>query len=118
MTLEDIYRNNYPIVFGYLLSLGADHHVAEELTAETFLRAIQHAHRYDGNCKPSTWLCTIGKNLYFNERKRQKRRASLDETMYAASDSPEDRYIQTEQAKLVLSVARQLDSPYREVFFL
>ena len=71
MTLEDIYLENYPIVYGYLLSLCADPHEAEELTAQTFFKAIQSIHRYDGKYKPSTWLCTIGRNLFLNELKQK-----------------------------------------------
>ena len=73
MTLEDIYRENYPIVYGYLLSLCGEIPLAEDLTAETFLKAFLHPRRYDGRCKLSTWLCTIGRNLYINERRRQRR---------------------------------------------
>ena len=38
MELEDIYRENYPIVYGYLLSMCANPDEAEELTAQTFFR--------------------------------------------------------------------------------
>ena len=64
MTLEEIYLENYPIVFGYLLSLCKDPVEAEELTSQTFFKAMENIRRYDGKSKPSTWLCTIGKNLY------------------------------------------------------
>ena len=79
MTLEEIYLDNYPIVFGYLLSLCGDPVEAEELTAQTFFKAVENIRRYDKTCKPSTWLCTIARNLYFNECKRKKRHVSLDE---------------------------------------
>lgn len=118
MTLEEIYRENYPIVYGYLLSLCEDPLEAEELAAETFLRGIQNAKRYDGSCKPSTWLCTIGKNLYFNERKRKKRFVPLDESLHKSADSPEEQYIKKDTANRLLQAAKQLEPPYRQVFFL
>ena len=34
MELEDIYKENYPIVYGYLLSLCGNPDEAEELTAQ------------------------------------------------------------------------------------
>ena len=117
MDLEDIYRENYPIVYGYLLSLCMDPYEAEELTAQTFFKAIQSIHRYDGKHKPSTWLCTIGKNVFLNEVKRKKRHVPLDDTQPGRWDL-EENYIQMSQAKQILQSASTLQSPYREVFFL
>lgn len=41
MTIEEFYRDNYRIVYGYLLSLSGNAAVAEELASETFLRAAK-----------------------------------------------------------------------------
>ena len=117
MTLEEIYLENYPIVFGYLLSLCKDPVEAEELTSQTFFKAMENIRRYDGKSKPSTWLCTIGKNLYYNERKRKKRHVSLDDAQLS-SGSPEDAYIEKDTAKRIYTAAAALESPYRDVFFL
>ena len=117
MTLEEIYLDNYPIVFGYLLSLCGDPVEAEELTAQTFFKAVENIRRYDKTCKPSTWLCTIARNLYFNECKRKKRHVSLDET-YLSVNSLEDIYIEKDMAKHIYGIAASLETPYREVFFL
>ena len=117
MTLEEIYLDNYPIVFGYLLSLCGDPVEAEELTAQTFFKAVENIRRYDKTCKPSTWLCTIARNLYFNECKRKKRHVSLDET-YLSVNSLEDIYIEKDMARHIYGIAASLETPYREVFFL
>lgn len=118
MTLEDIYCENYPIVYGYLLSLCADPAEAEELTAETFLKAVQSIRRYDGKCRPSTWLCTIAKNLYFNELKRKKHHVPLEESMIASTEDVQQAYIERETVKYLYRQASILAEPYREVFFL
>ena len=78
MNLEQFYRENYRIVYGYLLSLCGNEAWAEDLTSETFLKAIAKIDSYDGSRKPSTWLCAIGKNLYLDQRKRHKGQVSLD----------------------------------------
>ena len=117
MDLEEIYVENYPIVYGYLLSLCADPYEAEDLTAQTFYKAIINIKRYDKTCKPSTWLCTIGKNLYFNERKRKKRHIPIPEETVESTDI-EAAYIQKETANQLYRRAVTLPTPYREVFFL
>ena len=117
MTQEDIYRDNYPIVYGYLLSLCGDIPLAEDLTAETFFKAFLHPRRYDGKCKLSTWLCTIGRNLYLNERKRQQRSRRLTACM-AANPDPEELLLEKERTAQLHRITQQLEEPYGQVFFM
>lgn len=116
MTQEDIYQENYPIVYGYLLSLCGDIPLAEDLAAETFFKAFLHPRRYDGTCKLSTWLCTIGRNLYLNERKRQRRcyMAVPPVTM----SNPEEVLLEKEQLAQLYRTAQQLEPPYGQVLFM
>lgn len=117
MMQEDIYQENYPIVYGYLLSLCGDIPLAEDLAAETFFKAFLHPRRYDGQCKLSTWLCAIGRNLYLNERKRQlrSRRLSPPPTTFP---SPEELILEKEQIAQLYRTAQQLEFPYNQVFFM
>ena len=117
MTQEDIYQENYPIVYGYLLSLCGDIPLAEDLAAETFFKAFLHPRRYDGQCKLSTWLCTIGRNLYLNERKRQLRSRRLSPHLATAPD-PETLLMEKEQVAELYRTAQQLEFPYNQVFFM
>lgn len=57
--MEQIYRDYAQMVYRYLLSLTHDAELAEEITQETFYRAIRSIHRFDGSSKLSTWLCQI-----------------------------------------------------------
>lgn len=115
---ESFYKENYPIVYGYLLSLCGNTHQAEELTAEVFLKAVEKIHTYDPQYKPSTWLCTIGRNLYINDCKRKNRTIPLTEDLPCTSPSPEALYIQKEQAQAVIKAAQKLPEEQRRVLFL
>ncbi len=115
---ESFYQDNYPIVYGYLLSLCGDRHQAEELTAEVFLKAVEKIHTYDPKYKPSTWLCTIARNLYINECKRKKRTIPLTEELPCTAPSPETLYIQKEQAQSVIEAAQKLPADQRRILFL
>lgn len=115
---EALYRENYPIVYGYLLCLCGDPHQAEELTAEVFLKALEKLHTYDPKYKPSTWLCTIGRNLYLDACRRQNRTVPLTENLPCTSPSPEALYIQKEQARQVIHAAQKLPTEQRRVLFL
>ena len=118
MELEDIYRENYPIVYGYLLSLCGNPDEAEELAAQTFFRAIVNFRRYDGSCKPSTWLCAIGKNLFYNECKRKKRSERYPQHLQSPLEDPQEAYIKKDELQRLLKSAAALETPYRDVFFL
>jgi RNA polymerase sigma-70 factor (ECF subfamily) len=117
MTQEEIYEENYPIVYGYLLSLCGDIPLAEDLAAETFFKAFLHPRRYSGQCKLSTWLCAIGRNLYLNERKRQNRHRALT-TRPATSPDPEALLLEKEQIAESYRAAQQLEAPASQVFFM
>ena len=113
MTIEEFYRDNYRIVYGYLLSLSGNAAVAEELASETFLRALQKPPHDQGVCKPSTWLCVIAKNLYFSELRRQKRRVPFPEAAPQDTVPFEEQLVDRETARSLLRVAKELREPYR-----
>lgn len=118
MDMERFYRENYNIVYGYLLSLCADVHLAEDLTSETFLRAILKIESYDGRVRASTWLCAIGRNLYFNERKKQKRRSRLEGVMSMEEYTMEEKLIQSQSAERIRAMVSRLEEPKRQVFLM
>lgn len=62
--MEEIYQENAKLVYRFLLKHCRDPQLAEELTQETFLRAMNSIDRYDYSCKISVWLCQIAKHIY------------------------------------------------------
>ena len=116
MNLEQFYKDNYHIVYGYLLSLCGSKALAEDLTSETFLKAIAKIGSYDGSVKPSTWLCAIGKNLYLNERKRFSRHVPLESVAIAEDTTMEEKIIEKDTAKRIAEISRKLEPPKNQVF--
>ena len=76
-------------VHGYLVYLTGDRATAEELTAETFARALERWHRFDprrGGAR--TWLCQLARSTaldHFRAESRRRRR----EGRYAAVEPGE-----------------------------
>lgn len=116
MDLEQFYKENYRVVYGYLLTLCGDGAWAEDLTSETFLKAIIKIDSFDGRVRPSTWLCAIGKNLYLNERKRRKRHVSMDEAKLAEDTRMEEMMEDKLLSEKIARISRQMKEPYRQVF--
>jgi RNA polymerase sigma factor (sigma-70 family) len=70
---EQIYKEHFSAVYKYVLSVSRDETVAEEVTQETFFKAMQHIDGFNGTCKLYVWLCQIAKNTYFSFYQKRKR---------------------------------------------
>lgn len=92
MDMDRVYQDYGGYVFKYLMSLCHDSDLAEELTQETFCRAIRSVHRFNGTCKVSTWLCQIAKHIWYQELDKRKRHmaAPLEESHISGQHSLED----------------------------
>ena len=120
-TFERIYRAYFGQVYHYLLSLCRDHHLAEELTAETFFKALRGLDSFRGESDTGTWLCAIARNLYLSHLRQHKNTQSLeDAATLPDSRTPDPAQIAEEQDGLLALYARmhKLQEPYKEVFLL
>lgn len=70
--MDELYRQNAKIVYYFLFKNCRDKQLAQDLTQETFLQAIESIDRYDGSCKVSVWLCQIAKHLLYRHWEKQK----------------------------------------------
>ena len=116
--LESFYRENYRIVYGYLLSLCGDPTQAEERTADTFCRAVEKVDTYDARFKPSTWLCTIGRNLFLNECRRRKKLTDLEAAEYMAAPSAEAVVMEKATLEEVWRILQGSAYEHRQVFLM
>ena len=69
--VEEIYKQYAKQVYTYALYLTREKDTAEELTQETFYRAIKNIKKFRGECTIGRWLCIITKNLYLKEMKKK-----------------------------------------------
>ena len=122
MDFEEVYAREFPAVYKYLLALCGNQALAEELTQETFYRAIQNSGTFRGTCKLSVWLCQIGKNLYISQLRKERHRKplSLDEVeqQQAGRTDPEDALLRRDTAMDLHRLLHALPEPYKEVFSL
>ena len=119
MEFQEIYETCYPLVYAFLMKQCANPHLSEELTQETFARALKAISRFNGECRIETWLCQIAKNLWLSECRKRKYRAELPDHEPAASDSdPAAHLLSSESAMEVLRAAHELDEAAKEVFLL
>lgn len=114
---EEVYRTYFLDVYKYVLSLARDEHIAEEITQETFFKALRSLDQFDGRCKVYVWLCQIAKNTYLTYRQRMERNAEFSPDTLT-SDWLEERVENREMAFEIHKVLHTLPEPYKEVFSL
>jgi RNA polymerase sigma-70 factor (ECF subfamily) len=96
-----------------------DEDFAEEITQETFFKAMKHIDKFNGSCKLYVWLCQIAKNTYFTLYKKKKRVVSdLDTDISNTLFNLETDYLDKDTAKRLHIELHKLSEPYKEVFTL
>ena len=114
---EQVYREYFSDVYAYILRLSGSADVAEEITSETFFKALDAIDGFRGDCEIRVWLCRIAKNCYFSHLKRSKRFSPLDsEPEPVSAASVEDLLVENSEAERVRSALHLLPEPYKEVF--
>ncbi|KAA1184284.1 RNA polymerase sigma factor [Paenibacillus sp. B2(2019)] len=116
--LEGVYDQYFRDVYIFVLSLSRDEQIAEEITQETFFKALKRIDQFRGDCKMSVWLCQIAKNTYFSYIDGQRRFASLAVQEEEGSINLEQKLIDQTEALRVHKVLHVLNEPYKEVFML
>lgn len=83
-------QQHYLAVKKYLITVTFDRALAEDLTQETMIRAIQRIGQYAGKAQFSTWLISIATNLYTDTLRRYQRERRLLERYDHPSAVTED----------------------------
>ena len=119
MDFESIYRDYFDDVYRYLRALTLDDALAEELTQDTFFKAMRSLGKFEGRCDVRVWLCQIAKNAYYSHLRRKKRLTSGE--LPEDTDSGERLEAFLEDRELAFRLHRVLHDtpePYKEVFSL
>lgn len=115
---ERVYCEYFPSVYRYMLSISKDPNTAEEITQETFFKALKNIEKYDPQQNILTWLCTIAKNTYYSRLKKSHQNQEIPENLPSTDEDIIDAIIDSEDSMLILRVLHDLPEPYKEVFTL
>ncbi|NMA06913.1 MAG: sigma-70 family RNA polymerase sigma factor, partial [Ruminococcaceae bacterium] len=106
-------------VYYYALSLAKNREIAEDITSETFFKAMNSLSAFKGKSNIRVWLCSIAKNSYFSYLRRHKLESEISKPIL--DSGYEDIQIRIGEAELEENLRVQIDklkSPYREVLLL
>jgi RNA polymerase sigma factor (sigma-70 family) len=117
MTFAQAAETHLDDVYGYLAWFTGDRGAADELTGETFERALRLWHRFDprrGSAR--TWLCQVARTVALDHFRSEKRRVRREE-LAATPERVDERFAEGLSADLE-SALRVLTAGEREVVAL
>ena len=115
-----LYELNRLPVFRYIYALTAgSQEDAEDLTAETFLRAWKARHQFEGEMDSAIgWLIGIAKRLVIDDYRRTVRATRNLSTDLDSESTPEQSAIQDEQQAFLFRLVADLPEEPREIIVL
>ena len=113
-----LYETYYMRVFSYAMTLTGNRSQAEEVTQETFFRAISKQSSFRGESDEMTWLCAIAKNFFLDEVRRQGRTEPITEMLPDTNKDLERTAVDRDSSFRIHMALHALEEPYREVFEL
>jgi len=106
-------------VYSYILSTVKNHDIAEEITQNTFLKAMTAKKQFLGNSSEYTWLCAIAKNQCIDYFREEEKKAPLpDDDSLAFDDETLDNITKKETSLKIHKYLHEMEEPYKEVFEL
>lgn len=120
LTIDELYREHAKKVYAYIFSCTRNSELSEEITQETFLRAMKSINRYNGECKIYVWLCQIAKHILYQKIRKDKKDQWIElcDNIEMKVDSPEQSVIKSEDKKAIYKSMQVLNETTKEVIYL
>ncbi|MDY6874016.1 MAG: sigma-70 family RNA polymerase sigma factor [Chloroflexota bacterium] len=118
---DKVYQTYFSDVFLYILKLSGDDDLAEEITSETFFKAMRAIDKFRGDSDIRVWLCQIAKNTYFSYLKKHNRVETIEDIEALGTPTSldlEQNLVNQKKAMSIHSHLHNLPEPYKEVFML
>jgi len=114
-----LYERYFDRVYAFALTRTGERMAAEDVTAETFRRAIQNLPSFEWRGVPfSAWLFRIAANAANDYHQRASRETALTEAMEKAEESWETWFIEMETRAHLFELVERLPRDQRQVILL
>jgi RNA polymerase sigma-70 factor, ECF subfamily len=77
--MNTLLKDNYKLVYGYVLKMTGNIQLAEDIVQETMFKAMVNLEKFKPEAKFSTWLVTIATNQYRDMLRKKKRFAEIED---------------------------------------
>ncbi len=115
---EAIYRDYADKVFGYVLHKINDHHIAEDIRSDVFLKVYEKLDSFDETKSSlSTWIYTITRNTLIDYFRTRRIGEEIPEDL-RSDDNTEDIICRSEMLEELASALSAMGTPERDVILL
>lgn len=115
---EDIYRDYYGKVYGYIISKIGNAHTAEDLASEVFVKVYEKIGSFDERkASLSTWIYTITRNTLIDYYRTRRVYEEVPVTMSDGS-SVEEEICSGEMLEALAKALETLDDRERDIIVL
>ena len=106
-------------VYSYVMTILKNQSLAEEITQNTFFKAMTAKKPFGQRSGELTWLCSIAKRLAIDECRKNKKVTELDEASETAQKKDLTEEVEDKETALQIHlILHELQEPYKEVFQL
>ena len=114
-----MYARYFRKVYAFAYSLTRNAEAAEELTQNTFYKAMQAIDSFRGSSSVETYLCSIAHNLFVSDVRKSNKLTDARSLEERASDMDIERETaQKDEASRIHILLHGLPEPYKEAFTL
>lgn len=115
---EELYREYYGKVYGYVLSKINNTHDAEDIAADVFLKVYEKLDTFDENkASLSTWIYTVTRNTLTDRFRTRKTFVEIPETL-ADNASPEDEICNSMMLEALAAALEKLEERERDIIIM
>lgn len=118
MTVENWFDEYVDAIYNYIFLIVKDKHLAEELTQETFYKAVLKEEQFKGESSAKTWLFRIAYTSTMSHFRKNKPLVTFFNLKDKVTEIPEDIMIRNEQVKYLYGVLFKLKPTYQQVIIL
>ncbi len=116
---RQFYERNVDRIHRYLLLRTGDRAVAEDLTSDVFLKALEAYDRYDPAVSVSAWIYTIARNRLINHWREQGKTVDVDiADLPLAGDGFLEAVVAEEGRRLVHAALARLPEEQRRLIVM
>jgi len=102
----------------WLFHLCHDRHLAEDLTQDAFLKALNGLHTFRAGTNFRAWLFRIAHNTFANQRRSARPRQPFPDDLPTGEDGPAEKALSREALQLLGQTIGRLPPDFRGAFLL
>jgi len=123
LDIESLYREFHLDIYRFSLYFSSNKQDAEDITQETFIKAIRNSHTLRDHARAKYWLLSIARHTAIDHLRKKKLKSTLPDLLQKMThqdkeDSLDDHLLIKEQWQEIQSALLKIKPHYRSLLIL